>query len=91
MPQGIELQPGKHTVRAAYRFDVAGGEPVRVVSNPVEIEIAEYPAGTPVRGVTARLRAAQDKWPAEESPRFDFEMRNRGRRSGTMGPATGTV
>jgi RNA polymerase sigma factor (sigma-70 family) len=79
-PVSLEFNPGKHTVRAAYRFEKAGGNPpVRVVSNPVEIEIADYPNGKPVRGVTARLRLSQEKWPAGESPRFDFEIRNDGK------------
>ena len=38
--QGLELAPGKHTVRIAFIAEPNDdGEPVRAVSNPVEIEI----------------------------------------------------
>jgi beta-lactamase regulating signal transducer with metallopeptidase domain len=58
-----ELTPGKHTVRVAFagtlgaRLKADGGKPVRVVSNPVEIEIL------PAKGVASGVLAVRGQPP----------------------------
>lgn len=65
----LDLRPGRHTIRVAFvaqRAGRDGGEPIRVVSNPVEISIAamgEAPVQTqPAAVEPIRL---EGRWPEE--------------------------
>ncbi len=85
----LALTPGKHTVRVAAQpkpTEPAGAAAIRVVSNPVEIEIlpseakvAEPPWGEAVEGVQTRLRADKVQWKAGEMPTFKADIRNTGK------------
>lgn len=81
--------PGKHVVRVAFCLDPrdAAQSSIRVVSNPVSIEIVpgEDPApqqawGGRVEGVQLRLRAEKRARPADAVATLKLDARNRGRR-----------
>ncbi|MHC4176169.1 MAG: hypothetical protein ACYSWU_01605, partial [Planctomycetota bacterium] len=89
----LVFRPGKHTLRAAFMLD---GGSVRVVSNPVEIEIvADQPVaggektawGKPVDGVQCRLLPEKSTWQAGQTPRLQADLRNRGKRDVNLGLA----
>ncbi len=99
VPERLGLTPGKHTVRVAVTTSAdktEPGKPVRVVSNPVEIEIeaaraatdgsapaqaeSEFTWGEAVEGVQVRLRAPQTNWYSGTTPRFYVDVRNQGTR-----------
>jgi beta-lactamase regulating signal transducer with metallopeptidase domain len=82
----LPLTPGKHTIRVASNptsaepADAAG---VRVVSNPVEIEILPPPAGVTKpadAGVELKLKADKEQWKAGETPTLTASIGNSGAR-----------
>jgi len=80
------LQPGKHTIRIARLFNDPwrpGNEVLRVVSNPVEIEIASVgkdndPWGKMVNGIQVSLRPEKQIYKQGENPAIRVGIRNWG-------------
>lgn len=95
----LVFRPGKHTVRAAFHLRTGDRPRLRVVSNPVEIEIvAEGPAagddqtawGPAVEGVQCRLLPRKSTWKAGQTPNLKADLRNQGKRRVSMGLAPGS-
>ncbi len=88
--QWLKCLPGKYTVRVAIPVQPAGdadAESTRMISNPVQIEIAtqddpapQIPWGPASEGVQARLRADRRTWKHGETPTVLSDVRNRGAR-----------
>ncbi len=92
----LKLTPGKHTVRISLMVGpVEEGDPVRLISKPIEIEIVGAKAakgdkaewGEAVNGVQARLRLKKRQWKAGETPRLLADVRNQGKTTYWIGAA----
>jgi RNA polymerase sigma factor (sigma-70 family) len=76
-PEQLEMKPGKHIVRLAYRLK----QDLRPISEPIEIEIVdpkEVGWGQPVDGLQLRGRSTQAAWKLGEQPVFVLDLRSRG-------------
>jgi WD40 repeat protein len=95
------LQPGKHTLRVARLLNstrAPGEEILRLVSNPIEIEIvptkptteAQKGAwGPAVEGVQIRLWAEKKTWRVDEEVILKVDCRNQGKRDLMLDERTG--